>query len=447
MRDSVLARQISGMRRGWLAHSSAMHGLGGLLLAVLLVLGVPAEPSNAAIYWANWNSIGRANLDGTNVDQNFISNTQSSTIGRACGVAVDESHVYWADEGRDVIGRANLDGTDPDYTFIQGADGPCGLSVDDSHIFWANNGGSSIGRARLDGTEVNQEFIGAATAPCGVAVNNTFIYWASATFGGDLNRALVESDVKGPPLFDGTEDYGLCGVAVGGEYIYWGGFGDAIGRANLDGSSVAPAFIAGVDRPCAVAVDDAHVYWTEETLGGTVGRANLDGTAIDRNLFTTGQNFACGIALDSVVIPSPGPYRAPPPQGAVCSLVGVRYNEAKGAAIVEIDAAAHGKLNVKTPGLGWRVLTKEGPQWVLGSRRWRLKIWPHEGGREANRIRQALGKRGWSRLKLVVNCDPSDDSLLPATTSRKITLRRRVTNRVRHVAVKRVKKHERSQRR
>ena len=49
------------------------------------------------------------------------------------------------------------------------------VAVDGSHIYWANPGawmganGTTIGRANLDGSGANQSFISGAKAPCGVA--------------------------------------------------------------------------------------------------------------------------------------------------------------------------------------------------------------------------------------------------------------------------------------
>jgi virginiamycin B lyase len=60
------------------------------------------------IYWGNngTGTIGRANLDGTGVNQSFI-NTGAANLS---SVAIDGSHIYWADHGTG-IGRANIDGT------------------------------------------------------------------------------------------------------------------------------------------------------------------------------------------------------------------------------------------------------------------------------------------------------------------------------------------------
>ena len=76
------------------------------------------------------------------------------------GVAVDSGHIYWsnwADTGS--IGRANLDGTGVNQNFISDAAKPVGVEVDSNDIYWSNYNFGSIGRANLDGTGVNQTFI------------------------------------------------------------------------------------------------------------------------------------------------------------------------------------------------------------------------------------------------------------------------------------------------
>jgi hypothetical protein len=90
------------------------------------------EERVAAIYWT-YNSvsptgshevrghIGRANLDGSGVDQAF-------------------TPVLW-----------NEDRTVPEATF--------GITVAGGHIYWNNPGPGTIGRSDLDGSNVNEEFI------------------------------------------------------------------------------------------------------------------------------------------------------------------------------------------------------------------------------------------------------------------------------------------------
>ena len=72
----------------------------------------------------------------------------------------------------------------------------------------------------------------------------------------------------------------------------------SIGRANLDGTGVDERFISGLNFPIAVAVDAAHVYWTDPNNGGTIGRANLDGTGVDPS-FISAPGPIDGVAVDA----------------------------------------------------------------------------------------------------------------------------------------------------
>ena len=45
-----------------------------------------------------------------------------------------DAYVYWTNNDTNAIGRANLDGTNPDQSFITGATHPLGVAVDASHV-------------------------------------------------------------------------------------------------------------------------------------------------------------------------------------------------------------------------------------------------------------------------------------------------------------------------
>ena len=171
----------------------------------------------AYVYWGGGGAIGRANLDGTGVDQAFIT---GASAGGGAGVAVDAAHVYWTNGLGDTIGRANLDGTGVEQSFVTGARFPAGVAADAAHVYWAHAPAAytgAIGRANLDGTGVDQSFI---------------------TF--DL--------ITGVPF--------TRGLAVDAAHVYWASGGNgAIGRANLDGTGVDPSFITGALDPAGVAVN------------------------------------------------------------------------------------------------------------------------------------------------------------------------------------------------
>ena len=240
--------QFDATSSGQLTATLTANGRKELATASITLIGTGAASRH--VYWTNSTypgSIGRADFDGQNVNQGFITGTASPF-----GMAVDGSHVYWANFYGG-IGRADLDGQNVNQSFITGYANPAGVAIDGSHIYWANVNSSTIGRADLDGQNVNQSFI-TSPRPYGVAVDGSHIYWANQR-------------------------------------------GDAIGRADLDGQNVNESFITGASSPYGVAVDGSHVYWTNSNY--TIGRADLDGQNVNQSFITRGSDaFAGGLAVD-----------------------------------------------------------------------------------------------------------------------------------------------------
>jgi hypothetical protein len=76
---------------------------------------VALNPAATEIYFTDHNVIGAANINGTVLNPSLI-----SALGPVNGLAVDKNFIYWADQvnGKSVIGRANLDGSNPNPDFI-----------------------------------------------------------------------------------------------------------------------------------------------------------------------------------------------------------------------------------------------------------------------------------------------------------------------------------------
>src|SRR6266508_1325005 len=72
-------------------------------------------------------------------------------------------HVYWANYNTGTIGRADVDGQNPNQSFITGATFPEGVAVDSGHVSRPNSAPGTIGRADLDGQNPNQSFITGAS--------------------------------------------------------------------------------------------------------------------------------------------------------------------------------------------------------------------------------------------------------------------------------------------
>jgi hypothetical protein len=290
----------------------------GLLLACGGSLALPAI-SQAYVFWSNefgsspGNSLGRDTIDGSvaNINQSFVGNGNDPK-----GVAIDGNFIYWANYGGNSIGRANLDGSNVNPNFITGAVDPEGVAVQGNNIYWANTNFpnptvSSIGCDTIDGNpaNVNQNMITGTDFPVGIALVGNTIFWAnfeSSTGAGSIGTATVNgctaTGVNQNFIPSGTSPpspIGPAGVTSDGTFLYWANFSSTtIGRYTLGAAvsvaSVNESFInTGTIVPLALAVDKSFIYWTNRdgtgAGAGTVGRDTLDGNAANiKNPFITG---------------------------------------------------------------------------------------------------------------------------------------------------------------
>lgn len=99
------------------------------------------------LYWDAGSAIGRAALDGSSVDEDFV---PSAT---AADLAVNSRYLFWVDD--EGVSRADLSGSGA--TDVVSASDLEALAVDERHLYWArgsstSEGGGLIARARLDGS-------------------------------------------------------------------------------------------------------------------------------------------------------------------------------------------------------------------------------------------------------------------------------------------------------
>ena len=296
----------SGARTAW---SLLIRGTAVAVATLTIAAFAFAARADALIYWANaavgTHTIGRANLDGTGVNQNFI----HVLGGFPAGVAVDGSHIYWAVPDANTIGRANLDGTGTNQSFIKGASGPEGVAVDSAHVYWTNGANGSIGRADLDGTNVNQNFITGGSGTNAVAVDAAHVYWTNIgsqftpntigradVSGANVNQNLITSPLSGTPE----------GVAVDSAHVYWTDLlGQQIGRANLDGSGAQNPFIGGAHNPTGIAAGGGQLYWSNFVLNA-IGTATASGSNVNQSFIPAfGPEGVAVDALTAAPVPPP----------------------------------------------------------------------------------------------------------------------------------------------
>ena len=176
------------------------------------------------------------------------------------GAAVAVRHIYWTNYFG-TIGRADLDGSNPNQSFITGASGPYGLAVDAEHIYWTNaNTNSRPGRPRR--LEPEPELHHRRVRPL----------WRGgrrrAHLLGQLllplhdrpgrPRRLEPNQASSQPCYYPRAWRSTPSTSTGPTHL----IGNSIGRADLDGSNPNQFFITGATSPFGVAVDAGHIYWT-----------------------------------------------------------------------------------------------------------------------------------------------------------------------------------------
>src|SRR5215212_3291635 len=209
-----------------------------VLLAAIALLALPPLASANFVYWADTgtgNSIGRAKINGTGLNNALIGG-----LNNVHGVAVDSKFVYWTQGsgGTSTIGRANLDGSNPNPDFIPNSSAlnfaaaapQAAIAVTGSAIYWTN--ATTVGRANIDGSSPTSPIVNPGGDPlCGVAADPNFVYWLDAGLGQSIGRA--GPDGSGPTFNFVPGVSGSCGVAVDPSFIYWGSSSRSIGRAPI----------------------------------------------------------------------------------------------------------------------------------------------------------------------------------------------------------------------
>lgn len=300
------------------------------VLLALLALLLAAPVADARLYWTGWASdaIGRAELDGSGVNESFILATPNGG-----GMSATTTHLYWAELYTHKTWRANVDGTGA-APFIHSGSDVGDVVVGDLYVYWADQSTDSIGRARLDGSQVDQSFITGATNAIGLAISDTHLYWGVRN---DPNSAIGRANLDGTgvdhafiPSTNNPVD-----VAVDGEHVYWAQINDGeIGRANLDGTDVRDHFIPEVSSPGAVTADGGHVLWTAT---GRIGKARADGTEVNRS-FIVSSSQPSGLALD--------------PFGRATTAITALDLGAGGTGTVAVKNTGKGPLTLGTPAAG-----------------------------------------------------------------------------------------------
>ena len=238
---------------------------------------------------------------------------------------MNSNHIFWTNEPTVTIGRANLDGTNANPNFITGARLPISVAANDRFIYWTNSATGSIGRARVNGNAINQNFIPSLGSAVGIAIDDQHIYWtggvdADETNAPSIGRANLDGTAVNPSFIPGrprrrglSRGRGRLQVRLLDERPRQRRRSGAVSRASLDVDDIDLDFIAPIRDDDWIALDVTHIYWGNVPLDpdGTttrpaIGRANLDGTQADPLFSTMGSGtlYCCATQIAVNALPA-----------------------------------------------------------------------------------------------------------------------------------------------
>ncbi|MFT3776505.1 MAG: hypothetical protein QM820_65020 [Minicystis sp.] len=231
---------------------------------------VMAVTDGQNIYWTDWNdaTIRGASLSPGNqlVDVASMVAADAGPMPRALlgRIALRAGQLYWAGEYPSAIWTAKADGTQVYATKVadkvddtESTEVSIGVAVDDAHIYWTDDG--AVRRLPLDKIGDSSAIEPFASDPGAgeVMVDETRVYWTSS--------AGVASKKK-----DGT---GLVVLPVAGArarsllldggYVYWSESGGRIVRAQKGGGTSTVSVVSqGTPDAYMMAADCGAIYWS-----------------------------------------------------------------------------------------------------------------------------------------------------------------------------------------
>lgn len=216
-------------------------------------------------------------------------------------IAVNATHVYWANVGAGTLARAPLDGTGAEIV-LEGLTQPWSLAVSPTSLAWAENATGNVFLASLANGSA-PTLLATTPGAWSIAMDAEHVFWttlfdgavyAAPLAGGPATAIATDAvspqslSLSGDRVFFGTAsdagvfsvptaggptthltDSGGFGVAADAEHVYFGEYDGRLARVPLGGGDVeilgiGPATVADI------ALTSKSVYWTAASMDGAI---------------------------------------------------------------------------------------------------------------------------------------------------------------------------------
>ena len=253
-------------------------------------LGEPPA-GEGGIYWTEWESIHRSNLDGSDVED-----LVKSRLRVPYDLALDPAggKIYWTewywDSRTGTIQRADLDGSNPE-PLVTGLSTPLDLALDvaGGRIYWTEQGEESgaISRADLDGANIEVLVTGLKNpGDLALDLGGDRIYWTENDWdsqNGSIRRAAL--DGSNPEILLDELEHPTTSLSMWPE-------ARSTGRKSSAQPSAVPTSTGETSKSCSRQAAPRTSPWTRRVAGST-GRSGERRRAVSAVPTSTAATSKC----------------------------------------------------------------------------------------------------------------------------------------------------------
>jgi sugar lactone lactonase YvrE len=261
------------------------------------IVGGEKKPRGIAVdaeyvYWVTWegHEVKRAPKAGGTVDT-----LATGQLG-AWMLAIDDTHLYWTARSAGTVAKMAKVGGGVTVLASMLSD-PTDLALDGADVYYVDWGSGNVHRVGKDG--LNAASLATVPGdPVSLAVTRDAILLAGED-SGDVVR-LTKAGGELTLGFDGTDP--AYQIRVNATTAFWCGQGD--GRIwSLALADLVPTMFGDGTKCFGIAVDDDHVYWTNERSGTRLGEVRMKAIAGGQErILATEQSAPTNITYDDVAV-------------------------------------------------------------------------------------------------------------------------------------------------